>query len=315
MEKHRRYKFKNKDGEIHMKKNIAILLSCILICLCGCSNSSSFGDIESTNRELDMDYTGLWQHIEYPDSYSAIIYGQSGNTVNLVVSATQGGGYGRKVSIRKENITINSANESVFDYQDTNGNTGTCHLLLKEQTIFLGFSVNEPYQGAFCIDAANGDFLKAKELSEMDYFDPQEYGLDDNMTDIKPEQNNISHGNPTDPFNIIDYTVYYQMVGDDTYNEDFALHFWTEGTYEKENTGNIVERGIYTFYNSDNSEYDFMISMESDQGKYIMFYGNIIKEKNIIELYEYNPDNEYPISWYGKYISQAYAHSFGSMTR
>ncbi len=297
-----------------IRKCVSVITLISVLMLCGCSNNPS-NNMVSSNRELNADYTGLWQHIEYPDSYSIIIYEQSGSNLNLVASAMQGDSYGRMVSIRNENLPINEADEAVFDYQDTNGNTGIGHLLLKGDTVFLAFTANEPYQGGFCIDAINGDFTKTKELSEMDYFDPQEYGVD-----LAPSSNQnglaeIPHGKEIDAFDIIDYTVYYQMIGDDKYNEDVAFHFSTENTYEREHGGNIVEQGQYVFYKSNNSEYDFMVSMESNKGKYIMFYGNTIKEKDIIELYEYNPDNEYPISWYGKYITQVYAHHVGNMVR
>lgn len=293
---------------------ITIMIFSVVIFV-GCSNNSSYSNVSSAVKKLDKDYTGLWQHTEYPDSYSAVIYKQDGNTIDLVVSATQGDMYGRTVSIRKENVILNDAKESVFDYQDTNGNTGTCHLLLKDETIFLGFSADKPYQGGFCIDAANGNFTKTKEFSEMSYFDAQEYGVDETLVETESVNKNIPHGREIEAIDIIDYTVYYEMIGEDKYNENNALHFWSDGTYQREHGGNIVEEGNYIFYKSDNSEYDFMVSRESNQGKYQMFYGKIIKEKDIIELYEYNPNYDYPISWCGKYITQVYAHNTGKMVR
>lgn len=296
-----------------MKRIFGIILAGVLFCMCGCSNNSSGGNLSSQVKKLDADYTGLWQHTEYQDSYSAIIYKQDGNKIDLVVSAQQGGSYGRMISIRKEGITVNSAHEAIFDYQDTNGNTGNCHLLLKGETIFLGFSADKPYKGGFCIDAANGDFMKTKEFSEMDYFDAQEYGVDEII--VESTDKNIPHGKEIKAMDIVDYTVYYEMIGNDKYNENNALHFRGDGIYEREHGGNTVEEGNYIFYESDNSEYDFMLSRESNQGKYQMFYGKVIKEKDIIELYEYIPDYEYPISWCGRYITQVYAHNRGKMVR
>ena len=60
-----------------MKKLLSIILILCAVSLCGCQNGGIQSQSEhgGTNQIFsDGEYTGLWSHTEYPDSYNIVIY-------------------------------------------------------------------------------------------------------------------------------------------------------------------------------------------------------------------------------------------------
>lgn len=298
-----------------MKRFLVLSLTICLFLLSGCGTAGvSTPDLNNTN--LDKDITGLYTHSEYPDLYSAVIYNQDGDTVSIAVKATRTNNMGMllQTATTRKDLLMLSSNETTFDYTDSCGNTGICHFIVNENDIFLGFSANEPYQGGFCVDAANGTFTKVQELSEIVDFNVDDYGAED-IADTPLNRNNqqsakkTNHGKEIDAFDFIDYTVYYQMLGNESYNEDISLVFAGDGTFERNHGNNPTKSGEYHFYKSDNSEYDFKVVLTYDDGQELILYGKVKKHKDLIEFTSFDPEGEYPYCFYGDYISQVYAHN------
>lgn len=297
-----------------MKQFLTIILSLCVLALSGCGNEGvSTPDLNNTN--LDKDITGLYVHSEYPDLYSAVIYNQDGDKVSVAVKATRTNNMGMllQTATTRKDLLMLSSNETTFDYTDSCGNTGICHFIVNENDIFLGFTANEPYQGGFCVDAANGTFTKTMELSEIDGFDIDEYGPEDiadtplNRNDNLVPEKSSNHGKELDAFDFIDYTVYYATIGDSV-DEEMSIEFWSGNTFDRNHYNNPVKSGEYHFYKSDNDEYDFKLVLSYNDGNETILYGNVIKSKDLIDLYEYIPDED-GYMYFGKYISQVYAHN------
>lgn len=297
-----------------MKRFLVLSLTICLFLLSGCGTAGvSTPDLNNTN--LDKDITGLYTHSEYPDLYSAVIYNQDGDTVSIAVKATRTNNMGMlmQTATTRKDLLMLSSNETTFDYTDSCGNTGICHFIVNENDIFLGFTANEPYQGGFCVDAANGTFVKVQELSEIVDFNIDDYGAED-IADTPLNRNNqqsakkSNHGKEIDAFDFIDYTVYYQTLGD-SYDEQISINFWSGNTFERKHYNNPVKSGEYHFYKSDNNDYDFKVVLTYDDGQELILYGKEIKHKDLIEFTSFDPEGEYPYCFYGIYISQAYAHN------
>lgn len=296
-----------------MKRIIIFTLILCMLALSGCG-TAGVSTPELNNTNLNKDITGLYTHSEYPDLYSAVIYNQDGDNVSIAVKATRTNNMGmlmQTATTRKDMLML-SSNETTFDYTDSCGNTGICHFIVNENDIFLGFSANEPYQGGFCVDAANGTFTKVQELSEIVDFNVDDYGAEDSA-DTPLNSNNqqsakkSNHGKELDAFDFIDYTEYYATIGDN-YDEEMSIDFWSGNTFDRNHYNNPVKSGEYHFYKSDNSEYEFKLVLAYDNGNETILYGNSIKYKDVLDLYEYIPDED-GYMFFGKYISQAYAHN------
>ena len=301
------------NKESIMRKFLLLSLTICLFILSGCA-TAGVSTPELNNTNLDKDITGLYTHSEYPDLYSVVIYNQDGDNVSIAVKATRTNNVGMlmQTATTRKDLLMLSSNETTFDYTDSCGNTGICHFIVNENDIFLGFTAKEPYQGGFCVDAANGTFVKVQELSEIVDFNIDDYGPEDVADtplnrDSQKNIKNSNHGKELDAFDFIDYTEYYATIGEN-YDEEMSIEFWSGNAFDRNHYDNPVKSGEYHFYKSDNSDYEFKLVLSYDDGNETILYGNSIKYKDVLDLYEYIPDED-GYMFFGKYISQVYAHN------
>lgn len=138
-----------------MKKTFLFIFLCFILCISGCSNNKS-----SSVDKIKGDYTGYWEHTEYPDVYSVIVYEQSNDSLGFVVIADRLNSSGmvmQTASVRKENVKFNQG-EAHFSYRDSFGNSGLCYLKMSSNELTFSFGIIGGYQGNWCIDAANGSY-------------------------------------------------------------------------------------------------------------------------------------------------------------
>ena len=159
-------------------KKIMLVVLCAMMCIYGCANGTS--QVKDGAEELaKVDYTGLWEHTENPDVYSVIVYEQTEDSIGFVATAMRMGANGipaQIATVRQENVKLG---DTQFKFMDSFGNSGVCDLKVTADELTFNFNVDGERQGNWCIDAGNGSYKKTQELSELEWFDKDDYELGD----------------------------------------------------------------------------------------------------------------------------------------
>ena len=296
-----------------MKKMVLILLSS-LMCLCGCSNSplQTAGSV-SSGESIQGDYTGFWEHTEYPDGHSVIVYEQKKDSLGFVVLADRIGANGlpaQMASVRQENVKVESG-EAHFRFRDSFGNSGSCRLQLSSDKLTFDFNVVGGYQGNWCIDSGNGSYKKTKELSELDWFDKDEYELVDFNKGIDYAFWGLDNAKPIEGKKYMWYGKYCLAGNDLEYDSSTYYTVGGDGSATQHRYG-ITTEGIYYMFESDRNNYDFRILFSFNNGEEYLLYGksNIPKndprrhQQDDITFYMYSPNGD--LSFCGRYLNETY---------
>lgn len=281
-----------------MKKLITIIL---LIFIAACLSSCGKG-LDETN------YTGLWQHKDYPDNYSLIVYEDDNGCISFFAEALQGNGF-RIAQSNIEQVDIKNG-EGMFEFLDNFSNMGKGTVSIKGEELNLNYERMTYYLGGWCVDTGAGIYVKTKELSEIEDFDISNYKNSDNSNiDIKEKE--------VEPTKYLWYAKYIKVINDEVFDEDIAFGFtdgkgFTIDNYqEKKNNYSTTyeqdEIGTYQVFDSDYSGYDFRLLASMEDGSQKMWYGKSIVGKDLIEFYYYNEDTS-AIHFFGKYATQGYAY-------
>lgn len=150
-----------------MRRFLILSLTLCLLVLSGCGNAGVSTDgYDNSNYESGM--TGLYEHSEYPDAYKIVVSEETNNIIDFEVSAIRG----NAAQIATARMTGVELVDGVgnFNFVDSFNNSGTGEIVLEGSQLNIAFNTNEPYQGNWCVDAAEGSYIKTKELSELDEF-------------------------------------------------------------------------------------------------------------------------------------------------
>lgn len=300
-----------------MRRIISIFLIGAMICLCGCSNGTSVGGNDAAGEPITGDYLGYWEHTEYPDAYSVIVYEQTRDSLGFVVFADRIGANGmvaQMASVRQENVKAGSG-DTHFNFRDSFGNSGICRLQLTSDELTFTFNVTGGYQDNWCIDAGNGSYKKTKELSEIDWFNKDDYALIDFNEEIDYEKWGLENAEPVEDKSYVWYGKYYLAVNDLKHDISNYYSFAGDGT----SIGNVTRcnysrttEGTFYQFESDRSDYDFRILFKLDNGEEFLLYGksNIPKndsrrnQQDDITFYRYSANGD--LSFYGRYLNETY---------
>ncbi|MBQ3055593.1 MAG: hypothetical protein IJC88_05760 [Oscillospiraceae bacterium] len=120
------------------------------------------------------DYTGLWEHKEYPDPYGIVIYEASDTHLSFDITAVRGN-YSQIATCKVENAPING-NTVNFSFTDSFGNAGTGSLVFSGNEMTVTYHTFERLlDGNWGIDAGSGRYTKTKEMAEMPNYNPDDY--------------------------------------------------------------------------------------------------------------------------------------------
>ena len=301
-----------------MKKIISIVIVSIMLCLCGCSNGTSQpGNGGPAGEPIKGDYLGYWEHTEYPDSYSVVVYEQTRDSLGFVVLADRVNASGmvmQMASVRQENVKAGSG-DTHFKFRDSFGNSGLCRLQLTSDQLTFTFNVTGGYQGNWCIDAGNGSYKKTKELSELDWFNKDDYELIDFNEEIDYEKWGLENAKPVEDKSYVWYGKYYLAGNDLEHDRSNYYSFAGDGTSIGDVTQCSYSRtteGKFYQFESDRPDYDFRILFRLDNGEEFLLYGksNIPKndsrrhQQDDITFYMYSTNGN--ISFYGRYSNETY---------
>lgn len=282
-----------------MKRIISIVLVCVLLCICGCSENSGEGIIGDN-------YTGLWTHSEYPDSYSVVVYEQTKNTISFVAIAERfsaGGLLAQTNYVRAENITFESGN-TLFAYRDCEGTIGDCNISVSNGEMNVNFRVLGDYQGNYSMDFANGSYKKERELFELDWFDENNYELVDKNKELDYEKYGVGNFKELEGKSYMWYGKYFLSVNGLRYNPKVYFSISSDGSVKKMYYGTITE-GEYHVYESDRDDFDFRILFRFDNGDEFLLYGKANEPKSDITFYLYTVGSG-KLSAYGRYLNETY---------
>lgn len=301
-----------------MKKIMSIALIAIMMCLCGCSaGTSQSGGSGLAGEPIKGDYLGYWEHTEYPDSYSVVVYEQTKDSLGFVVQAARTNTSGmvmQMASVRQENVKAGSG-DTHFKFRDSFGNSGTGRLQLTSDQLTFTFNVIGGYQGNWCIDAGNGSYRKTKELSELDWFNKDDYELIDFNEEIDYEKWGLKNAKPVEDKSYVWYGKYYLAGNDLEHDRSNYYSFAGDGTSIGDVTQCSYSRtteGKFYQFESDRPEYDFRILFRLDNGEEFLLYGksNIPKndsrrhQQDDITFYMYSTNGN--ISFHGRYLNETY---------
>lgn len=296
-----------------MKKLLSIILILCAVSLCGCQNGGIQSQSEQggTNQIVsDGEYTGLWSHTEYPDSYKIVISEETNNSIDFEVSAIRGNA-AQIATARMTNVELVDGVGS-FNYVDSFNNSGNGEIVLDGTQLNIAFNTNEPYQGNWCVDAAEGSYVKTKELSELDGV-VGETETGDGQETIDLEQFGVTD---TWMYRVIEYT----NSGEDIYDDDIDFHISeSEGTKQKRENGIKVDKtyfmtensydstdstkdGFIKAYPSDRSGYDAKLFMERHDGSTEILYFRVVIPNSVYEFVYENGEE------FGIYETMDYAH-------
>lgn len=297
-----------------MKRIISIFLIGIILCVCGCSNGTSqSGNAGLAGETIKGDLLGYWEHTEYPDSYSVVVYEQTRDTISFVVDAARLNGSGIPVqiaSIRQENIRL-SDEDVHFDFRDSMGNSGFGRVKLNFEQLVFRFTIVGDYQSNWCIDAGNGTYKKTKDLSELDWFNKDDYELVDFNEEIDYELWGLGNAKPIEGKSYMWYGKYYLAGNDLEYDRNTYYIVGGEGFARQCRYGRTTE-GKYYMFESDRYDYDFRILFSLNNGEEFLLYGksNIPKndsrrhQQDDITFYMYSTNGD--LSFYGRYLNETY---------
>lgn len=297
-----------------MKKFISVALIGMILCLCGCSTGiSQSGTSGPAGEPIKGDYLGFWEHTEYPDSYSVVVYEQTKDSLGFVVRADRTNASGmvmQMASVRQENVKAGSG-DTHFKFRDSFGNSGTCRLQLTSDQLTLTFNVIGGYQGNWCIDAGNGTYRKTKELSELDWFNKDEYELIDFNEGIDFEKWGLDEDEQLEGKSYMWYGKYYLAGNDLEHDRNTYYSVAGDGSATQCRYGRTTE-GKYYMFESDKNDYDFRILFSLDNGEEFLLYGksNIPRndsrrhQQDDITFFMYSTNDT--LSFYGRYLNETY---------
>ena len=107
--------------------------------------------------ENEADYTGCWSHIESPDDYSVLVSWQSGNTIDLELSAVKDDGF--QIATAEISSVQLTNGKGTFNFEDSFGNTGVCEISFADGSMDLKFDEVE-YQWGFSVADGSGTYQK-----------------------------------------------------------------------------------------------------------------------------------------------------------
>lgn len=297
-----------------MKKIILILLVGIMLCLCGCSaDNPQLGITEPMGEPIKGDYLGYWEHTDYPDAYSVIVYEQTVDSLSFIVQAVRTNSYGQSAQmahVRKENIKCGSG-EAYFNFIDSFGNSGLANMQIEAERITFNFNVTGSYQGNWCIDAGNGSYKKVRGLSELDGFNADDYELFEPDEESVFENWDLDRSDALEGKSYMWYGKYYLAGNDLEHDKNTYYAIASGGTMEQKMYGRTTE-GKYYMFDSDKADYDFKMLFVLNNGEDYMLYGksNIPDndprrdKKDDITFYIYSLNGS--MNFYGRYLNETY---------
>ena len=130
------------------------------------------------------------------------------------------------------------------------------------------------------------------------------------------EQKNNSFSSVNSSETYLRMGMYYQQLGKESYDPKTGIYFKDVDEFAQKNYDNASyfdnwmksnDSGLYKITKSDINEYDFRLELNNYVDfKDIVLYGKALKGKDKIELYEYTPNEEYTMCFYGTYLSDKY---------
>lgn len=295
-----------------MKKIISIVLLGTILCLCGCTSTTSQNEMsETTQTYSEGAYTGLWSHTEYPEPYSIVVFDQQGDKISLEMTAVRGNGAQIATSQVADVQLVNG--EGTFRFVDSFGNSGRCEISISDDALNLKYDTDQPYQGNWCVDAGEGSYTKSKELSEINWINENDTSINNGGETIGLEQFGV-----TDKwmYRVVEYT----NSGEDIYDDDIDFNISeSEGTKQKRENGIAVDKtyfmtensyddlssekdGYIKAYPSDRAGYDAKILLERHDGSKETLYFRVVVPECVFEFIYENGEE------FGTYETMDYAH-------
>ena len=297
-----------------MKKLILLFLILVTICLAGCNNANTGATVDTPSGEkIKGNYLGYWDHTEYPDAYSLIVYEQDKDSIDFVLFADRIGANGmvaQMASLRQENVTFHSGVAN-FKFRDNFGNVGMCKLQMEPEKLTFSFSLDGDVAGNWSVVYAEGSYQKTKELSEIDWFNKDDYELADFNEQADFKNWGLDKEKTVEGKNHMWYGKYYLAGNDLAHDRTTYYSIAADGSATECRYGS-VSYGNYYMYESDKPEYDFRILMKFENGNEFLLYGksNIPKsdtrrnKQDDITFYMYYTNGK--MEFYGRYINETY---------
>lgn len=292
-----------------MRKIIILSLTLCLLVLSGCGNAGVSTDgYDNSNYESEI--TGLYEHSEYPDAYKIVISEENNNIINFEVSAIRGNA-AQIATARMTGVELVDGVGS-FSFVDSFNNSGSGEIVLEGSQLNIAFNTNEPYQGNWCVDAAEGSYVKTKELSELNGFGGDAV-TEDGQETIGLEQFGVTD---TWMYRVVEYT----KSGEDIYDDDIDFNISeSEGSVQSRENGRTNEKvyfitengydsisgerdGFVKAYPSDRNGYDAKLLMERHDGSEEVLYLRVLVPNCVFEFTYENGEE------FGIYETMDYAH-------
>ena len=293
-----------------MRRFLILSLALCLLILSGCGSSGGSTTSEDNNSNYESGITGLYEHAEYPDAYKIVISEENNNIINFEVSAIRGNA-AQIATARMTGVELVDGVGS-FGFVDSFNNSGSGEIVIEGSQLNIAFNTNEPYQGNWCVDAAEGSYTKTKELSQLDGFggDAESEG---GMETIDLKQFGV-----TDKwmYRVVEYT----NSGEDIYDDDIDFNISeSEGSIQSRENGITNEKvyfitengydsigkerdGFVKAYPSDRNGYDAKLHMERHDGSEEVLYFRVLVPNCVFE-FTYDNGEEF-----GIYETMDYAH-------
>ena len=292
-----------------MKRFLILSLAICMFALSGCGNAGvSTNEYGITNHESGI--TGLYEHSEYPDAYKIVISEETNNIIDFEVSAIRGNA-AQIATARMTGVELVDGVGS-FSFVDSFNNSGTGEIVLDGTQLSISFNTNQPYQGNWCVDAAEGSYTKTKEMSELDGMSG-DVVVEDGQETIGLEQFGV-----TDKwmYRVVEYT----NSGEDIYDDDIDFNISeSEGSIQSRENGRTNEKvyfitengydsidrerdGFIKAYPSDRNGYDAKLHMERHDGSEEILYLRVLVPDCVFEFTYENGEE------FGIYETMDYAH-------
>ena len=287
-----------------MKRLLIISLAICMFVLSGCGSVGTSTN-EYNNSNYEDGITGIYEHIEYPDAYKIVVSKENDNIIDFEVSAIRGNAT-QIATARMTGVELVDGVGS-FNFVDSFNNSGSGEIEFDGTQLSISFNTNQPYQGNWCVDAAEGSYTRTKELSELD-------GMN----------GDVGETIDLDQFGVTDKWMYkvieYTKSGEDIYDDDIDFNISeSEGTKQKRDNGISVEKvyfmtensydstdsskdGFIKAYPSDRTGYDARLLMEHHDGTKDVLYFRVVVPNCVFEFIYENGEE------YGIYETMDYAH-------